>query len=109
MGPNDPFETIARRPGRAEGERTALRETLSGNGMPQESTMTRLAPLVGLALGVLFGILMLAYSFTGALLVYLFGGLGAFLGWLGYGLATGRFDVGAAWQALRRQDADRLR
>ena len=109
MGPNDPFQTTDRRPAKTDRERVALLESLSGNGMPQESTMKRLVPLVGLALGVLFGILMLAYSFTGALLVYLLGGLGAFLGWLGYGLIAGHFDVAAAWRALRRQDADRLR
>ena len=108
MGPNDPFETLERRPERADGERRPFLDTLSNTRMPQDHTMKRLAPLVGLALGVLFGILMMAYGLTGALLIYLLGGLGSFLGWLGYGIAAGRFDVVAAWRALRRQDPGRF-
>lgn len=113
MGPNDPFETIERtlerRAHHADGSRLAYPEPTTPTGMPHESLIKRYLPLLGLALGMLFGILMLTYSFAGALLVYACGGLGAFVGWLGYGIAAGRLDVAGAWRALRGADRNRLR
>ena len=61
------------------------------------------AAVVGLALGIVMGVLTLVASPWSALGVMVMGLGGALFGWVAYGLATGGLDFGAAWRALRKK------
>ncbi len=72
-------------------------------GMQSSSTMGALVAIVGLVTGLVFGVVSLLASPWGALLVLLFGAIGALLGGGTYVIATGRVDVVGAWRVFWRR------
>ena len=57
--------------------------------------------LLGLLLGMAFGVLLLLGLLLEGMLVAMMGLIGAGLAWMGHGMLTGRFAFRAAWRALR--------
>ena len=115
MGPNDPFSSPPAGPARPPAERPnppfspgspavtggASRRDIPTSPGPASPRTPATGAIVGLAVGLLFGVLVLTAGFGAALLVVFCGAIGAALGYLMFGLATSRLDVGAAWRALR--------
>jgi len=61
------------------------------------------AALVGLVVGIAFGVLVMLAGAWSALAVLASGGGGALLAWLGYSIASGSLDFSGAWRTLRRR------
>ena len=102
MGPNDPYASAGARP--------SAPPARAGRGPldPLPSAPPRREPrrgglLLGLGLGLLFGLLVLVWGFGAALLVGVCGAAGAGIGYAAHALAADRLDVAAAWRALRRE------
>ena len=87
MGPRDPFSTPEAPTGASDTHRPAS---------------SRMALLLGLAVGLTFGVLLLLGLVLEGIFVLLCGLVGAVLGWIIHGALTGSLDLRAAWRALRR-------
>lgn len=61
------------------------------------------AAVVGLVVGLVFGVLVMLSGAWSAMAVLGFGVGGAVLSWIAYGATSGQLDFGAAWRALLRK------
>lgn len=59
--------------------------------------------VIGLIVGLTFGVLVMMSGAWSAMAVLAFGFGGAALAWIAYGASTGTLDFGAAWRALLRR------
>ena len=62
-----------------------------------------IAAVVGLVVGLTFGVLVMLSGAWSALAVLTFGLGGALFAWVVYGASSGVLDFGAAWRALLRK------
>lgn len=106
MGPRDPFADPTVRPHPLDGPRPTPDAPRSAGGGPTPMSRPRsasLAPLMGVLVGLVFGVLLITVGFGAALVVVLCAGLGAGIGSIVNGALSDRFDLGAAWRALRNR------
>lgn len=61
------------------------------------------AAVVGLVVGLTFGVLVMLSGAWSAVAVLAFGVGGALFAWVLYGATSGNLDFGAAWRALLRK------
>jgi hypothetical protein len=69
----------------------------------EEKSYGAIAAMVGLVVGLIFGVLVMMSGAWSALAVLTFGALGAVFAYVVFGVMTGSLDFGGAWRALRRK------
>lgn len=114
MGPGDPFSTSrSAEPAARAGwdpppAHEAVRRPYDASAEMGEMIMTNgygglVTALVGLVVGLAFGVLVMLAGTWSALAVLASGGAGALVAWIAYGIASGSLDLSGAWRTLRRR------
>lgn len=103
MGPNDPFATLhtAAHVNQEMPEAFPERPAAARFALVPGPPVPRVVGL-GFFMGLLFGTLVQFSGWSSALLIFGFGIAGGLLGWMIYGVFSGRLDFRAAWNALQR-------
>ena len=116
MGPGDPFGDEEQDDAEVGRPRRAARSSARGGGFADQEPTEPQSPiaaivdrhlgtfiLVGLIIGVAFGLAVVLRGFIAALVLGVFGGLGVGLAVAVWVAASGRIDFAAAWEALTRR------
>ncbi len=104
MGPGDPFKTIHTPIGDDRLDPPAIDSETGTSVHSSYSPTTDMKlryMLLGFLFGALFGASVLTFGWGNTLLIGLCGGVGLLAALILHELANGRFDVRAAWHALR--------